>query len=141
MQMLIKLQIDGETISEELNRISYVYSRLKNKSRDIIITYVETAFKQFNRNLHFIEILIDRLEISYRNAHQIEKAISKFHTIKQEEYESFANFFPKLESFIIIADADLWPNATKIIYIRNAFNNRLRAQLINAFYKNLTIYS
>jgi hypothetical protein len=39
------------------------------------------------------------------------------------------------------ANANLWPNATKIAYVRNAFNNRLRAQLIDAFYKDLTIYS
>jgi hypothetical protein len=58
-----------------------------------------------------------------------------------EEYKSFANFFLKLKSLIIITNAELWPNATKIIYVRNAFNNRLRAQLIGAFYENLTIYS
>jgi hypothetical protein len=46
-----------------------------------------------------------------------------------------------LESFIITADADLWPNAIKITYIRNILNDRLRAQLIGAFYENLTIYS
>jgi hypothetical protein len=141
MQMLIKLQINGEAIGEKLNRIGYVYSRLKNKPCNIIIIYIETIFKQFNRNLHSVEILIDRLKISYGNAHQVKKTISKLHTIKQEEYESFANFFPKLESFITTANADLWPDATKITYVRNALNNRLRAQLIDAFYEDLTIYS
>jgi hypothetical protein len=139
--MLIKLQVDDKAIGEKLNRISYVYFRLKNKPRDIITTYVETAFKQFNRDLYSVEILIGCLEIFYENAHRVEKAISKLHTIKQEEYKSFANFFPKLESLITTADADLWPNAIKIIYVRNALNNRLRAQLIGAFYENLTIYS
>jgi hypothetical protein len=141
MQMLIKLQIDGETISEKLNRIGYVYSHLKNKPRNIITIYVKTAFKQFNRDLYSVEIIIDRFKISYRNSYRVEKAISKFHTIKQKEYESFANFFPKLESLITTADADLWPNAIKITYVRNALNNRLRAQLIGASYENLTIYS
>jgi hypothetical protein len=141
MQMLIKLQVDGEAIGEELNRIGYVYSRLKDKPRDIVTTYVETAFKQFNRDLHSVEILIGRLEISYGDAHRVEKAISKLHTIKQGEYESFANFFPKLESLITTADADLWPDATKITYVRNALNDRLRAQLIGASYEDLTIYS
>jgi hypothetical protein len=141
MQMLIKLQIDNEAIGEKFNRIGYVYSRLKNKLRNIITIYIETAFKQFNCDLYFIEILIDRLKISYRDAHRVKKAIFKLYIINQKEYESFANFFPKLESFITTADADLWPNATKIIYVRNALNNRLCAQLIDAFYKDLTIYS
>jgi hypothetical protein len=87
MQMLIKLQIDDKAIGEKFNRISYVYSRLKNKPRDIIIIYVETAFRQFNRDLYSVEILIDRLEISYKNVHRVEKAISKLHIIKQEEYK------------------------------------------------------
>jgi hypothetical protein len=100
---------------------------LKDKFRNIVTIYVKAAFKQFNRDLHSVEILIGRLEISYGDAHRVEKAISKLYTIKQEEYESFANFFLKLESFITIADADLWPNAIKIIYVRNTFNNRLRA--------------
>jgi hypothetical protein len=43
--MLIKLQIDGEAISEKLNRIGYVYSRLKNKPRNIVTTYIKAAFK------------------------------------------------------------------------------------------------
>jgi hypothetical protein len=114
---------------------------LKDKPRDIVTIYVKAAFKQFNRDLYSVEILIDRLEISYGDAHRVEKAIFKLHTIKQEEYESFANFFPKLESLITTADADLWPDATKITYVRNAFNDRLRAQLIGAFYEDLTIYS
>jgi hypothetical protein len=141
MQMLIKLQIDSKAISEKLNRISYVYSRLKNKPRNIVTIYVKAAFKQFNRDLYFVEILIGCLKISYGNAHRVEKAIFKLHTIKQKEYKSFANFFLKLESLIITADADLWPNVTKITYVRNALNDRFRAQLIDAFYKNLTIYS
>jgi hypothetical protein len=114
---------------------------LKDKLRDIVTIYVKAAFKQFNRDLYSVEISIDRLEIFYGNAHRVEKAISKLHIIKQEEYEFFANFFPKLEFFITIADADLWPDATKITYVRNAFNNRLRAQLIGAFYEDLIIYS
>jgi hypothetical protein len=100
---------------------------LKNKPRDIVTTYVKAAFKQFNRDLYFVKILIGCLKISYGDAHRIEKAIFKLYTIKQEKYESFANFFFKLESLIIIANADLWPNATKITYVRNALNNRLRA--------------
>jgi hypothetical protein len=114
---------------------------LKNKPQDIVTTYVKATFKQFNRDLYSVEILIGRLEIFYGDAYRVKKATSKLYTIKQKEYKSFANFFPKLESFIITADADLWPDATKIIYVRNAFNNRLRAQLIGAFYENLTIYS
>jgi hypothetical protein len=100
---------------------------LKDKFRNIIIIYVKAAFKQFNRDLYFVEILIDCLKISYKDAHRVKKAIFKLYTIKQKEYESFANFFLKLESFIIIADANLWPDAIKIIYVRNTFNNRFRA--------------
>jgi hypothetical protein len=77
MQMLIKLQVDGEAIGNELNRIGYVYSRLKNKPRDIVTTYVKTAFKQFDCNLHFVDILIARLDVSYGDVHCVEKAISK----------------------------------------------------------------
>jgi hypothetical protein len=43
--MLIKLQIDGEIIGNEFNRISYVYSRLKDKPRDIVTIYVKAAFR------------------------------------------------------------------------------------------------
>jgi hypothetical protein len=62
---------------------------------------------------------MNRLEIFYGNAHRVEKAIFKLYIIKKGEYEFFSNYFFKLESFINIANANLWLNATKITYVRN----------------------
>jgi hypothetical protein len=76
----------------------------------------------------------------YKEKNRKQKAINNLHNLRQKNDEPFANFFPKFERKISNAEADQWPNDSKISYLRNSINEKLKMQLINASPINLLTY-
>ncbi|KAH7116456.1 hypothetical protein EDB81DRAFT_767475 [Dactylonectria macrodidyma] len=48
----------------------------------------------------------------------------------KERKESFAAFYPRFEREIANANAEAWPDDSKISYLRNALNDKLKLMLV-----------
>jgi hypothetical protein len=74
--------------------------------------------------------LLNRLDLLYGERDREKKAIQALRSLKQGENESFAAFYPRFEREIANANAEEWPNDSKISYLCNAFNDKLKMMLV-----------
>jgi hypothetical protein len=124
-----KLAEDGEALGNELSQFRYIYSRLTGKAKESVTTFVEVAIKQGHGNT---TDLLYRLDLLYGIRDRKQKALHNLHNIVQGESESFASFYPRFEKEISNADAGDWPDDSKISYLQNALNNKIKQALVNA---------
>jgi hypothetical protein len=60
--------------------------------------------------------------------------------ISQEETEPFTSFYPRFEKEIANAQAENWPNNSKISYLQNALNDKMKAALISISTSKIDTY-
>lgn len=58
------------------------------------------------------------------------KALSNLKTMKQQERESFANFFPKFEKELAIEGGVSFEDSIKVMFLRTSLSNRFRSCLL-----------
>ncbi|KAG9383682.1 Retrotransposon gag protein [Pyrenophora tritici-repentis] len=100
LEMEGKIEEDAQAIGSLKAQLRYVYM-LKEESPN--------PFK-----------LLDRLELLYGERNRKEKAIQNLYSIRQKDDETFISFYPRFEKEMANADAESWPEHTKISYLRNA---------------------
>ena len=85
-------------------------------------------------------LLLTRLDLLYGERDRQQKAVNNLHSIQQGDSESFASFYPRFEREIANANAEGWPDDSKISYLQKALNKKMKAQLVSANKGNLAIY-
>jgi hypothetical protein len=127
LEMENKLQEDAEALGTPTAQLRYIFSRLTGKAKENVTTYVEMESKKSTTNP---AALLARLDLLYGDRDREQKAIQALHHIRQGEYESFASFYPKFEREIANANAESWPDNSKMSYLRHALNDRLKQALV-----------
>ncbi|KAG9375917.1 Retrotransposon gag protein [Pyrenophora tritici-repentis] len=92
-----------------------------------VTTYYEIQVKEESPNPFK---LLDRLELLYGERNRKEKAIQNLYSIRQKDDETFISFYPRFEKEMANADAESWPEHTKISYLRNALSGRIKDRLV-----------
>ncbi|KAG9385490.1 Retrotransposon gag protein [Pyrenophora tritici-repentis] len=110
LEMEGKIEEDAQAIGSLKAQLRYVYM-LKEESPN--------PFK-----------LLDRLELLYGERNRKEKAIQNLYSIRQKDDETFISFYPRFEKEMANADAESWPEHTKISYLRNALSGRIKDRLV-----------
>lgn len=127
VEMENKIEEDAAAIGNSKSKFRYIYASLEGSAKTNVTTYYEAQVK--NPNPNPLE-LIWRLDLLYGERNREAKAVQALHQIKQADNESFASFYPKFEKEISNADAEDWPNKSKISYLRNALNERMKAAMV-----------
>lgn len=127
LEMENKLHEDADALGSSMSQFKYVYSRLSGRAKEDVTTFVEIETKRPEANP---ASLLNRLDLLYGDRDREKKAIQALHTLKQGENESFAAFYPRFEREIANANAEAWPDASKISYLRNALNDKLKMMLV-----------
>jgi hypothetical protein len=76
--------------------------------------------------------LLNRLELLYGERDRKQRATRNLHSIKQGENEPFTSFYPRFEREIANANAEYWPDDSKISYLQEALNDKMKAALIGS---------
>lgn len=127
LEMENKLHEDGDALGSSMSQFKYVYSRLSGRAKEDVTTFVEIETKKPEANP---ASLLNRLDLLYGDRDREKKAIQALHSLKQGENESFAAFYPRFEREIANANAEAWPDDSKISYLRNALNDKLKMMLV-----------
>jgi hypothetical protein len=122
-----KLQEDADALGTSAAQLKYIFSRLTGNAKENVTAYVEMESKKPTTDP---ATLLARLDLLYGDRDREQKAIQALHHIKQGEYESFASFYSKFEREIGNANAESWPDNSKMSYLRHALNDRLKQALV-----------
>jgi hypothetical protein len=109
-----KLSEDSQVLGDKLSQFRYVYSRLKGKAKEQVTTFVEVGVG--NRAGTTKELLY-RLDLLYGQRDRKQRAIRNLSKISQGETEPFTSFYSRFEKKIANAQAENWPNDSKISYL------------------------
>jgi hypothetical protein len=104
-----------------------VYSRLKGKAKELVITFVEVGV---SNRAGTTKKLLYRLDLLYGQKDRKQRAIRNLSKISQEEIEPFILFYSRFEKKIANTQAENWPNDSKISYFQNALNDKIKAVLV-----------
>ncbi|KAG9379213.1 Retrotransposon gag protein [Pyrenophora tritici-repentis] len=119
-----KLEMEGK-IEEDAQAIGSL--KLSYATETNVTTYYEIQVKEESPNPFK---LLDRLELLYGERNRKEKAIQNLYSIRQKDDETFISFYPRFEKEMANADAESWPEHTKISYLRNALSGRIKDRLV-----------
>ncbi|XP_044714776.1 retrotransposon gag protein [Hirsutella rhossiliensis] len=124
-----KLRVDKEALGDTEGHFMYIFMSLEGKAKDNVTTFVEmqTEKKTFN-----VAELLNRLELLYGERDRKQRATRNLHSIKQGENEPFTSFYPRFEREIANANAEYWPDDSKISYLQEALNDKMKAALIGS---------
>ncbi|KAI1506941.1 Retrotransposon gag protein [Pyrenophora tritici-repentis] len=122
-----KIEEDAQAIGSLKAQLRYVYMRLDGAAKTNVTTYYEIQVKEESPNPFK---LLDRLELLYGERNRKEKAIQNLYSIRQKDDETFISFYPRFEKEMANADAESWPEHTKISYLRNALSGRIKDRLV-----------
>lgn len=92
----------------------YVFMSLEGKAKDNVTTFVEM---QIEKRTFDVAELLNRLELLYGERDRKQRATRNLHSIKQGENEPFTSFYPRFERQIANANAEYWPDDSKISYL------------------------
>ncbi|XP_044717451.1 uncharacterized protein HRG_08959 [Hirsutella rhossiliensis] len=103
-----KLRVDKEALGDAEGHFMYIFMSLEGKAKDNVTTFVEmqTEKRTFN-----VAELLNRLELLYGEGSQA---------------ESYT------QSEIANANAEYWPDDSKISYLQEALNDKMKAALIGS---------
>jgi len=124
-----KLRVDGEALGDAEGHFMYVFMSLEDKAKDNVTTFAEMQIEKRTFN---VAELLNRLELLYGEKDRKQRATRNLHSIKQGENEPFTSFYPRFEKEIANANAEYWPDDSKISYLQEALNDRMKAALIGS---------
>lgn len=124
-----KLRVDNEALGDAEGHFMYVFMSLEGKAKDNVTTFVEMQVEK--RTFDMAELL-NRLELLYGERDRKQKATRNLHSIKQGEDEPFTSFYPRFEKEIANANAEYWPDESKISYLQEALNEKMKSALIGS---------
>ncbi|KAF7450738.1 Retrotrans-gag domain containing protein [Pyrenophora tritici-repentis] len=138
LEMEGKIEEDAQAIGSLKAQLRYVYMRLDGAAKTNVTTYYEIQVKEESPNPFK---LLDRLELLYGERNRKEKAIQNLYSIRQKDDETFISFYPRFEKEMANADAESWPEHTKISYLRNALSGRIKDRLVGTSGAETSIYA
>lgn len=124
-----KLRVDKDALGDAEGHFMYVFMSLEGKAKDNVTTFVEM---QIDKRTFDVAELLNRLELLYGERDRKQKATRNLHLIKQGENEPFASFYPRFEREIANANAEYWPDDSKISYLQEALNDKMKGALIGS---------
>jgi hypothetical protein len=132
-----KLRVDKEALGDAEGHFMYIFMSLEGKAKDNVTTFVEmqTEKRTFN-----VAELLNRLELLYGERDRKQRATRNLHSIKQGENEPFTSFYPRFEREIANANAEYWPDDSKISYLQEALNDKMKAALIGSDPSTISSY-
>jgi hypothetical protein len=104
-----------------------VYSRLKGKAKEQVTTFVEIGV---SNRAGITKELLYRFDLLYGQRNRKQRIIRNLSKISQGETELFTLFYPRFEKKIANAQAENWPDNSKISYFQNALNDKMKAALV-----------
>lgn len=124
-----KLRVDKEAIGDAEGHFMYVFMSLEGKAKENVTTFAEM---QTEKRTFDVTELLNRLELLYGQRDRKQRATRNLHSIKQGENEPFTSFYPRFEREIANANAEYWPDDSKISYLQEALNDKMKAALIGS---------
>lgn len=124
-----KLRVDNEALRDAEGHFIYVFMSLKGKAKDNVTTFVEMQVEKRTFN---VTELLNRLKLLYGERDRKQKATHNLHSIKQGEDEPFTSFYPRFEKEIANANAKYWPDESKISYLQEALNEKIKSALVGS---------
>jgi retrotransposon gag protein len=120
-----KLRIDGDAIGGPEARFFYLYGRLDGKVQALVTPQLEHAetTQLYDTNDLFAPLL--RL---YDDPNKVENAEDRLHSIQQGE-DTLVVYLAKFERLLYKANANTWPDKTKIALLRKGLASTMRTRL------------
>lgn len=125
-----KLRVDGEAIGDSIAQFYYVYLNLDANVQAMVLPQLSQAeaVQAWDYNT-----ILDQLSRVYDNPNKVQEAEDRLLSVKQQSTDSLHNYVAKYERLLYEANAQDWPDVTKISTFRNGLSftirNRLAQQL------------
>lgn len=103
-----------------------IFNKLKDNAAKNVTPWVTKSLKDGTASY---EGLLKELGRLYNDPAQQAKALSNLKTMRQQELESFANFFPKFERELANAGGTNFDESIKVMFLRTALNSKFSACL------------
>lgn len=124
-----RLQAYGRAISsgaDPLTRFYAVFKKLKDTAAKNVIPWVSS---QLRAGAVTFKWLLEELEHLYGDPAFRAKALNSVRVMKQQDRESFANFYPKFERELANARGSLIYDGIKVLFLRAALSPRFKGCL------------
>jgi hypothetical protein len=121
-----KLEIDGEAIGGERERVWYGFGRLKGEGASRVFPWIEHA--QRTNNLT-VTALFQQMDTAFRDPRTQEKALAKINKTKQGA-TSYGEFLTEFDRLLLEADGWGWPDNVKKGYLKAAISTTLLTAMV-----------
>lgn len=121
-----KLEIDGEAIGGERERVWYGFGRLKGEGAGRVFPWIEHA--QRTNNLT-VTAFFQQMDTAFRDPRTQEKALAKINKTKQGA-TSYGEFLTEFDRLLLEADGWGWPDNVKKGYLKAAISTTLLTAMV-----------
>lgn len=121
-----KLEIDGEAIGGEKEKVWYGFGRLKGEGASRVFPWIEHA--QRTNNLT-VEALFHQMDIAFQDPRTQEKALATLNKTKQRT-TPFGEFLGQFDRLLLEADGWGWPDNIKKGYLKAAISTTLLTAMV-----------
>jgi hypothetical protein len=121
-----KLRVDGEAIGDPIAQFYYVYLNLDSNVQAMVLPQLSQAE---TADLWDYNTILNQLSRVYDNPNKVQEAEDKLLSVKQQSTDSLHNYVAKYERLLYEANAQDWPDVTKISTFRNGLASTIRNRL------------
>ena len=119
-----EIQARGKALScgpDPLTQFYTVFNKLRDNAAKNVTPWVTRNLREGTASY---EGLLEELGRLYSDPVQQAKALSRLKVMKQQEKESFANFYPKFEKELANAGGSTFQDCLKVMFLQSALNNK-----------------
>ena len=121
-----KLEIDGQAIGQEKERVWYAFGRLSGGAAARIFPWMEYAARQHKLTVYEF---MEQLRTAFRDPRQQQKALGQINRTKQGSLP-FADFLNEFNRLILEAEGWGWDDVIKKGYLKAAISTKLLSAMI-----------
>jgi len=120
-----KLQIDADAIGTDEAQLFYLYGNLDSKIQAMVLPQL---VQSENNGIWDFQTILDQLERVFDNPTKRDTAVARLQGIRQGN-DALPIYLSKFERLLHEANANTWPDDSKIAILRNGVNDKLKAKL------------
>lgn len=123
-----KLSSDAAFIGGPRDMFAFIWSQLSASVQREVAPFYEIGG---NGGVWDPTEFLKYLEFCYSDNHSRERAQTKLESLRQGHNESFSDFFIRFEQLLVQSGGSKWDDEQRLLKLRRALNNRIRAVAMN----------
>lgn len=122
-----KIEIDGDAIGSEREKVWYAFGRLSGSASGRIRPWVEV--NKTSLSIFTLSSIISQMDTAFGDPRAVEKAVTRLNRMKQES-QDFREFVNDFDKTLLEAGGWGWDDAVKKGYLKRALSKDLKEKTI-----------